>query len=56
MTSWVDVRLERCYQVMETDNPSLLDEWMANWSDIVDFEVHPVISSSEAAAQIAPRL
>ena len=56
VTSWVDVRLERCYQVMETDNPSLLDEWMANWSDIVDFEVHPVISSSEAAAQIAPRL
>ena len=56
VSSWVDVTLRRCYQVMETDNPSLLDQWMANWSDIVEFEVHPVISSAEAAAKIAPRL
>jgi hypothetical protein len=45
-----------CYQLMETDDRALLDVWMANWSDIVDFEVHPVISSPEAAARIAPRL
>ena len=56
VSSWVDVRLERCYQVMETDNRALLDEWIANWSDIVDFEVHAVISSAEAAATVAPRL
>jgi Domain of unknown function (DUF3303) len=56
VSSWVDEKLERCYQVMETDDPRLLDEWMANWSDLVDFEVHPVISSHEAAAKIAPRL
>lgn len=56
VSSWVDTNLERCYQLMETDNPLLLDEWMARWSDIVDFEVHSVISSAEAAERIALRL
>ncbi len=56
VTSWVDEKLERCYQVMETDDRRLLDEWMANWSDLVDFEVHQVITSAEAAEKIAPRL
>ena len=56
VSSWVDTTLQRCYQLMETDNPALLDEWMARWSDIVDFEVHPVISSAEAVKRIAPRL
>ena len=56
VSSWVDTSLERCYQLMETDNPLLLDEWISRWSDIVDFEVHPVISSAEAAERIAPRL
>jgi Protein of unknown function (DUF3303) len=52
VSSWVDEGLERCYQVMETHDPALLDQWIANWSDLVEFEVHPVISSSEAAARI----
>jgi hypothetical protein len=56
VSSWVDTRLERCYQLMETDNPLLLDEWIAHWQDIVDFEVHPVITSAEAAERIFPRL
>jgi hypothetical protein len=56
VSSWVDATLERCYQLMETDDPVLLAQWIANWSDIVDFEVHPVISSSEAVERIAPRL
>ncbi|HZU27858.1 MAG TPA: DUF3303 family protein [Bryobacteraceae bacterium] len=54
--SWVDTDLERCYQVMETEDPTLLEEWMARWADIVDFEVHGVITSEEAARKIAPRL
>jgi len=56
LSSWVDHKLERCYQLMETDDRALLDEWIANWSDLVDFEVHPVMASSEAAERIAPRL
>jgi hypothetical protein len=56
VSSWVDTTLTHCYQLMETDNPLLLDEWIAQWSDLVDFEVHPVISSAEAAERIAHRL
>ena len=56
VASWVDTKLERCYQLMETDNRELLDDWIGQWSDIVDFEVHPVISSTEAAGRIASRL
>jgi hypothetical protein len=56
VSSWINDKMDRCYQLMETENRALLDQWMANWSDIVDFEVHPVISSKEAAEKIAPRL
>ena len=56
VASWVDTSFERCYQLMETDDPRLLDEWMTHWSDIVAFEVHPVVTSAEAAEKIAPRL
>ena len=56
VSSWVDASLTRCYQLMETDDPHLLDAWIARWSDIVDFEVHPVIRSTEAAERIAPYL
>jgi hypothetical protein len=56
VSSWVDVTLSRCYQLMATDNPELLQQWIAQWSDIVDFEVVPVITSAEAAARVAPRL
>jgi uncharacterized protein DUF3303 len=56
VASWVDTSFERCYQLMETDDPHLLDQWMAHWSDIVAFEVRPVITSAEAAEKIAPRL
>jgi hypothetical protein len=56
VSSWVDEKLERCYQVMETNDRALLDQWIANWSDLVDFEIHPVITSKEAAARVTPRL
>jgi len=56
VSSWVDEELERCFQLMETDDRKLLDEWIANWSDIVEFEIFPVISSKEAAEKIALHL
>ena len=52
ISSWVDEALERCYQVMETDDRALLETWMGNWSDLVDFEVHRVITSKEAAERV----
>jgi hypothetical protein len=54
--SWVTRDLQRCYQIMESDDPALLQQWMDRWSDLVDFEVVPIVTSSEAAAAIAPRL
>jgi hypothetical protein len=50
--SWIDESLERCFQLMEADDPALFDEWIANWSDIGEFEVVPVISSAEASARV----
>lgn len=47
--SWIDESLERCFQLMETDDPALFDEWIANWNDIGEFEVVPVVDSAEAA-------
>jgi hypothetical protein len=55
-TSWVSEDLTRCFQVMECEDRSLLDEWMANWRDLVDFEVVPAMTSAAAAAAVAPRL
>ncbi len=52
VSSWVDDKLERCFQLMEAPDRSYLNEWIANWSDIVDFEVYPVISSQEAAKRV----
>ena len=56
VNSWVVPDLKKCYQVMETSERALLDQWLAAWSDLVDFEVVPVITSAEAAALVADRL
>ena len=50
--SWIAESLERCFQLMETDDPALFDEWIANWSDIGEFEVVPVIDSATAASRV----
>jgi len=56
LSSWVSADFERCYQLMECDDRELLDRWTAQWSDLVDFEVVPVVTSAQAVAAIAPRL
>lgn len=56
VSSWVSDKLDRCYQLMETEDRALLDQWIANWNDIVEFEVHPVITSPQALEQICPQL
>jgi uncharacterized protein DUF3303 len=56
LSSWVDMKFERCYQLMETHDRTLLDEWIANWSDVIEFEVVHVVTSKDAVAAIAPRL
>jgi len=50
--SWVTSDLGRCYQIMECDHPDLLEQWITHWRDLVDFEVIPVVTSTEAAAMV----
>jgi Protein of unknown function (DUF3303) len=54
--SWITEDLARCYQVMECADRRLLDEWLSNWHDLVEFEVMPVLSSAEVQAKLAGRL
>src|SRR5262249_6977831 len=54
--SWVSDDLKRCFQVMECENRDLLDLWMSRWTDLVEFEIVPVMTSPEAQAAVAPRL
>lgn len=56
VASWVTDDFRRCFQIMECEDPQLLAQWMANWQDIVEFEVIPVRTSAEAAAVLAPLL
>ena len=53
--SWTETNFDRCFQLMECDYQSLLDDWIAKWRDIVDFEVVPVMTGAEAAAIFGPK-
>lgn len=55
VNSWVTTDGTRCYQVMECDDPGLLDKWMAAWKDLVTFETIPVITSADAAREFGAR-
>jgi hypothetical protein len=56
VNSWVTSDLQRCYQVMECDDRRLLQEWIDQWKDLVDFEVVEVVTSAEASSAMATRL
>ena len=49
VSSWVDTEFRLCFQLMETDDPSLFEVWGQNWSDLVELEIIPVRTSIEAA-------
>lgn len=50
--SWVTTDLTRCYQVMECDDRTLLDAWIAQWDDLVRFEVAEVLTSEQAVQAV----
>jgi len=54
MDSWVvdDERLDRCFQLMRTEDPALLDVWTANWDDLCEFEIFPVVDSAATASRL----
>jgi len=55
ISSWVTEDLSTCYQLMETADRALLEDWIRNWTDLVEFEVHPVMTSQEAAKRVASK-
>jgi hypothetical protein len=55
VASWVTEDLAHCYQVMGSEDPALLEDWMAEWADLVEFEVLPVITSAEARERAVAR-
>jgi hypothetical protein len=52
LDSWVEANLGRCFQLMECDDLTLLMAWIARWADLVEFEVIPVVTSSQASAAV----
>ena len=54
--SWIEANFDRCFQLMECDDPRLLQTWVAFWSDLIEFEIVPVVPSAETRAAIEPQL
>lgn len=52
INSWINESVTICYQLMESPSEDLLHAWIANWNDLADFEIIPVISSAEAKKKI----
>lgn len=52
VNSWVNEDVTVCFQVMEADEIDKLEQWMKAWSDLVEFEVIPVITSQQAKERI----
>lgn len=51
-SSWVTADLTRCYQVMTCDDVALLQRWVTEWSDLVEFEIVPVTSGAETMGAV----
>ena len=51
--SWIQADLTGCFQLMECDDAQLFQQWIANWDDLMEFEIVPVTASSEARAAVS---
>ena len=54
--SWIEASFDRCFQLMECDDARLLQQWVAFWSDLIEFKIVPVVPSAETRATIEPLL
>jgi len=50
--SWISADFARCFQLMECDDVTLLQEWIAGWGDAIEFEVVAVSSSRDTGAMM----
>ena len=56
VNSWIEANFERCFQLMECDDARLFQQWVASWSDLIEFEIVPVVPSAETRQAIEPLL
>jgi hypothetical protein len=56
VSSWVSADLSRCFQVMECSDITLLQRWVAAWSDLAEFEIVPVTPGKDTAEALGPQL
>lgn len=56
VSSWIDLGFRTCWQLMQTEDFTLFDKWIANWRDLVDFEIAPVRTSAEAVEIMSSKL
>jgi Protein of unknown function (DUF3303) len=42
INSWLEQDGDRCFQLMETDQPLLFKTWICAWNDLVSFEIIPL--------------
>ena len=54
--SWIEANFDRCFQLMECDDARLLQRWVASWGDLVEFEIVPVVPSTDTQKTIEPLL
>jgi hypothetical protein len=54
--SWIEANFDRCFQLMECDDATKLQQWVAFWSDLIEFEIVPVVPSADTRAAIEPML
>jgi uncharacterized protein DUF3303 len=54
--SWIEPNFDRCFQLMETDDLTLFQQWIAAWSDLMEFEIVPVVPSKATRAALVGRV
>ena len=47
VSSWISADLKTCWQIMETEDFDLFRQWIANWKDLIGFQIVPVHTSAE---------
>ncbi|HEY0322940.1 MAG TPA: DUF3303 family protein [Pyrinomonadaceae bacterium] len=52
LESWTEANFDRCFQLMECDDPRLLQQWVIRWQDLVEFEFIPVVPSKQTTELI----
>jgi hypothetical protein len=54
--SWIEANFDRCFQLMECDDPRKFQQWVIKWHDLMDFEIVPVVSSKDTMETVSPSL